>query len=466
MSPRLTCLIVVQVMNLSCARVVPSNASIKSTLQTSTARTPGMRMVDATGEPIDSTKPFLRALEVHPLIEGLEPGEVVVLRAQDGGGESWARIRSDGRGVVDLARAAPLEGTWRGADGSGWAWSMRPVPLRPRGATATVLTVEREGNPRLVLNVQRTDTPIDVETLAIREPDVLGDLVMPPGAGPFPAIILLGGSEGGNGTSLRRALDLSDAGFACLALSYFGGDEQEPSISRIPVERVERAAQWLRKQQRIDPDLLGIVGDSRGAELALVAGAQIRGVRAVAAIVPSGLRWGAMRNPNEAAWTYAGHPLPFVPWSGTMPETSRDESGHTTISTHALFVSSLAKATPNQIAAATIAVERIEGSVLLIAGKDDQIWPSCELAKVAFDRLVQMGHAERYGDVSRCFEEAGHRIGVPGGSTIDHARDSMGDVTITKGGSPQGAARAERETRALLRAQFERAFLKSASPAR
>ena len=394
---------------------------------------------------------------MRPVVDGLDPGEVVELRAEENGASSWARLRSDERGTIDLARTPPIEGTWRDADGDGWVWSMRPVPPRPRDATAMRLVLERPGRPSVSMEIERTDIPADTRIVSVREPDVVGDLVLPPGAGPFPVVVSLGGSEGGNGTSLRRALDLSSAGLASLALTYFGDGTPEPLLSKVPVERVERAVAWLRKQPKIDPERVGLVGESRGGELALIAGTFIRDVAAVAAIVPSGLRWGAMRNPNEAAWTRDGVPLAFVPWSGTMPRAGRDASGHPTITTDEIFVSSLAKAKAKELEDATIAVERIDGPVLLLAGKEDKVWPSCRLAQVAYDRLVSTGHAKRHRDVFRCFEDTGHRIGVPGGATADHAHDA-GEVTILKGGTPQGAARAEREARTLLHRHFEEAF--------
>jgi BAAT / Acyl-CoA thioester hydrolase C terminal len=141
-----------------------------------------------------------------------------------------------------------------------------------------------------------------------------------------------------------------------------------------------------------------------------------------------------------------------------MPNTARDAAGQMTFSTQAIFDSSLEKATAEQIERATIPVERIEGPILLIAGKDDQIWPSCRLASVAFERLVRTGHTKRHDDVSRCLEEAGHLIGVPGGSTMGHAQETMGDLKVLKGGTPSGAARAEHEMRALLLRHFSRAL--------
>lgn len=420
--------------------------------------TPVIRILGNQQQVLDVTKPILRAEETRPVIENLQPNEWVTFRAKEGVSESWARLRANPQGTLDVGRAPALEGTWEGADPEAWVWSMRPAGERPSGVSTVTLTVEREGQAPLKLNLQRTDVPEGVTVTEVRERNVIGAWVMPPGDGPFPSIIVLGGSEGGIGTSRLRALDLAGAGFACLALSYFGSEGLEPTIREIPVERVLDGIAWVRAQPRVDGQRLGITGDSRGGELALIAAAHFPQLRAVAAIVPSGLQWGAMRNPNETAWTIGGQPLPFVPWSGVLPKTVRDTAGRTSITSLPVFTSSLSKASAAKVNAATIPVENIQGPVLLIGGKDDQIWPSCQLAEVARSRLAKKDHMEQHADVLRCFEAAGHQIGVPGGSTMGHPRELTGDKLISKGGTPQGAARAERETRALLRNHFARAL--------
>lgn len=440
--------------SFACAHPVPATATPASFREP----TPAIRLLGSRGEALDVKKPLLRATETRPVVEGLDAGEWVTFRAKEGLSESWARLRASEQGTLDVTRAPALEGTWEGADAEAWLWSMRPVSERPLGPSPLVLTVERKGKPALTLTVNRTDISPEVTVTAVKQPQVNGDWVMPRGDGPFPALIVLGGAEGSNGASLRRALDLATAGFACLALSYFGDDGLEPTLSKIPVERVGEALTWVAAQPHIDGQRLGLVGDSRGGELALIAAANFRQVRAVAAIVPSGLQWGALKNPNETAWTLGGKPLAFVPWSGVPAQSVRDAWGRTTVTSLGIFTSSLSRASPSKVAAATIPVENISGPVLLIGAKDDQVWPSCQLAEVARARLAKHDHLERYGDVLRCFEGAGHRIGVPGSSTMSHSREIIGDTLVNKGGTPQGAARAERETRAMLRAHFERAL--------
>lgn len=441
----------------ACAHIAPAPTSTPQ-------RTVAIRLVHPAGAQVDVKAAVLRSRELRPIVEGLAPGEAVIFRARDGDGTSWAAFTADERGLVDLSTATPAKGSWAGADSRAWAWSMSPVPTRPRGETTTTFSVERvDGTVLETLAVRRTDTAPGLRIVRVDEGGVLGDFVSPEGTGPFPAIVVLGGSEGGNGPSVRRALDLASEGFACLALSYFGDGALEPTIMAIPIERVQKGIAWLRAQPNVDAARLGILGDSRGGELALIAAERLEDVRAVAAIVPSGLRWGAMSNPNEPAWTWEGKPLPFVPWSGEMPEVVQDR-GAVAVTTLRVFTTSLAQATAGELDVATIHAERAPGPVLLIAAADDRLWPSCALAAVAYERLGKMGHRDRFGDAFHCLPEAGHRIGVPGGSTMEHAAEVGGATVIVKGGTPRGAASAEWETRALLLEHFQRALRSGSVP--
>ena len=423
------------------------------------AGTPTLHLVDQHGSEVATDAPLLRARPLHPVVEGLAPDRPIVLRTTEGDGESWARLVADSDGVVDLAEASPSDGTWSGADPHGWIWSLSPPPTRPLDGTTASLEVTRGDERLAALSVRRTDTPSAVDTVEVRDDGVRGDLVLPAGEGPHPGVLVLGGSEGGNRVSLRRALDLASQGFAGLAVSYFGAGDLEESIRDIPVERIASAARWLRAHPAVDSEEIGIVGNSRGGELALIAGHRVSGVGAVAAIAPSGLRWPAMRDPTAPAWTADGEPLPFVPWTGGGPTRTTDASGAVQVSTAPGFEQSLDDASDAAIREATIPVEEIPGPVLLVAGRDDGIWPACRLSRVAFRRLERSDHRKRHDDTLRCFDDVGHRIGVPGGSTMGHPTASAGEAELKKGGNPPAIARAEYETRRLLNAHLTRALV-------
>jgi len=119
-----------------------------------------------------------------------------------------------------------------------------------------------------------------------------------------------------------------------------------------------------------------------------------------------------------------------------------------------VFDESLMAVTPAQLDAATIRVEDSQASIMLIAGADDQVWPSCRLAEVAMARLRQSGHATTHHDLSICYPDTGHWIGIPGSPTTEYARtfDSANNQWWGIGGQPDSIARAQRDSNTQLRA--------------
>jgi dienelactone hydrolase len=90
---------------------------------------------------------------------------------------------------------------------------------------------------------------------------------------------------------------------------------------------------------------------------------------------------------------------------------------------------------------ATIPVEKTRGPILLISGKDDQLWPSAALADIAIRRLEQRGFPFPFRHLS--YEGAGHGIYIPYSPTTQIAYVHPVDgVHYTGGGTPRSNAEA------------------------
>ena len=71
----------------------------------------------------------------------------------------------------------------------------------------------------------------------------------------------------------------------------------------------------------------------------------------------------------------------------------------------------LKAASKEQIEAATIKVENINGPVMLISGSDDRQWPSTELSDMVVKRLKDKGFAHKV--IHLAYENAGHGLFQP-----------------------------------------------------
>lgn len=246
-----------------------------------------------------------------------------------------------------------------------------------------------------------------------------------------PAVLLLGGSEGGlGGRSDRAARELNAAGYHTLAIAYHGGPGQSTAMSRLPLETFDEALAWLAARPGVDAERMAVLGASTGAEAALLIGTAHPELRAVIAVVPSSVVWqgfdlrGNMFADVGSTWSRGGAEVPYLPIGSSRGDPLEAyRNGLAALPQH-----------PD----AVIPVERIEGGVLLLCGEQDGLWPSCEMSRQIEQRAAEHGGPEV---TLLDFPEAGHIIGGPRTPEDDPAYQDLG----TFGGTPASNAQAQEE---------------------
>ena len=256
--------------------------------------------------------------------------------------------------------------------------------------------------------------------------EIFGNYYPAPGPGRHPAILLVGGSEGGIGRHVSSdARALQAEGFTVFNISFFRAAGQREALIEIPLETFDHALEWLKQQPAADPEKLAMVGNSKGAEAALLVATRRKDLRAVVAGVPSsyvwpGFDWSRMGAVAQSSWSSGGIPLPALPlgpfsFSGGL---------------RSVYESGLARRAEHPEAA--IPIERSQAAVLLVCGGRDQVWPSCEMSLQLKER------AEAHG---------GPRLHVISYPAADHgAFGSPGPAPRRYGFSPE--PQASREARA------------------
>lgn len=248
------------------------------------------------------------------------------------------------------------------------------------------------------------------------------------GAAPRPAILVLGGSEGGLGSEMAAyAKALQAEGYAALHVGYHRGPGMAPTLENIPLELFENAIDWLKTQPGVDPARLAIVGWSRGTEAAQILASSHPELRALILGMPSNVVWAGFdwekmfSGTGSGAWTRAGAPLPYLD-VGDIGYSSNPYAPEW----QAKFVAATQKR-PEVV----IPVEAISGRILYVCGEQDRLWPSCPMARLAAARAGKAGKA----DVEiLAFKDAGHfAFGAP----LD-ASDPKYARLATLGGSKAG----------------------------
>jgi dienelactone hydrolase len=360
---------------------------------------------------------------VHIRVAGLSAGQQITLHAEqhDDAGNLWqahAEFQADQHGVVDVDTQQPLAGTYDRADGMGLFWSMALDPTIPRissfrkttmNPVTTTLRATTAGHALAETTIERTVLDPAIDRIVVRANGLAGTLFIPRQAGPHPGLIVLGGS--GGGIWEVPAAILAAHGYACLALAYFAYEHLPAQLTNIPLEYFETALTWLQAQPHVDPERLGVIGTSRGGELALLLGATFPLVRAVVAYVPGNVVWegfGPGVPAGAPAWSYRGQPLPVIQ-DDLTPEQIQAVVQHKPIALNPLFHPALDDA--SAVEAAAIPVERSRAAIMLISGQDDQMWPSARMAAMMVERLER--HRYPYPVHHLSYPNAGHWIGTP-----------------------------------------------------
>ena len=249
---------------------------------------------------------------------------------------------------------------------------------------------------------------------AVDEAGLVATLFRPIALRPRPTVIVLSGSLGG--VLEGSAAVLASQGFAALALAYFGVDPLPAELVEVPLEYFAEAIAWLKTQPAVDPDRIAVMGVSKGGELAVLLGATYpEDIKAVVGYSASSVVWrGASYRPRsfifgspKSSWTLGGKPVPFVNVRPRVFEVMGAFMGQLPL--RAMHERSLDDEAA--VSAASIAVERINGPVLLISHTDDRVWPATRLSEMVIKRLEAHNHPFPYEHLS--YEGAGHPIGLP-----------------------------------------------------
>jgi len=361
-------------------------------------------------------------------VSGLKPGSeaTILARSKDASQVTWesrTTFSADEKGNIVVDQQIPLSGEYAVANSLGLLWSMKPVDaksghVRPyvqdevNGMTVDFTvsdSEEREANARLRRYYQMPGE--ELIRVPLEQDGMYGFLYSPSSDEPHPGVIILGGSNGGLYEWLAQAF--ASHGFATLTLAYFAYRDLPPELVEIPLEYFHRAAAWMKNQKTVKSDSLGVVGGSRGGELAMLLGAIYNDFDAIVAWVPSSIVWQGISYDImnvRSSWTLEEKPVPYIAGEFTMEDLARYEKGEydSMLDYH---YKALEAADKGAKELATIPVEKIRAPILLVSGTDDQTWPSSFFSDSIMARLEQLGHPYEFKHVR--YDGAGHMVFLP-----------------------------------------------------
>ncbi|XP_064092764.1 acyl-coenzyme A thioesterase 1-like isoform X1 [Macrobrachium nipponense] len=242
-------------------------------------------------------------------VSGLKPNQDVTLHSSMKDVRnihfmSYAHYRADGNGEVDVDVMESLGGEYEGVFPMGLFGSLAPAPNEYKYTRFFKRDVE---NPNLV-TISVHDGHLSAETLCsseaskplssvvherhymapgvqripVRYGKVRGALFLPPGDGPFPGVVDMFGTAGG--LLEFRSAQLASRGFASLALAFFNYDDLPKGLEEFDIAYFEEAVEYLLKHEKVLGYGVGVIGTSKGGDLAVSMAAFIPSVIACVTI--------------------------------------------------------------------------------------------------------------------------------------------------------------------------------------
>lgn len=328
--------------------------------------------------------------------------------------ESVSHYHTDEDGQVDLTKHSSVGGSYVGCEPMGLFWTLQPAPgqralrlrklnvVSPFVVDVSVLEghlsladedeQRRTGRELATVSLERWYMAPGVRRIEIRQNQVVGTLFLPPGPGPFPAVLDLWGLA--RGLVEYRASLLASHGYACMTLAYFDHDDLPGPPKRINVgdSYFKAAWQFLCDHPQVREDRIAIFGISFGVYV--------------------GLHMATFSSINPSCVICVNGPIfstnKLFDDSG---EITNEEQKHWDINMQG-FVNFKEISMPHKVPPENcVPVEKIRCPLLLVSGEDDQCCASVENAKEIEKRLHAAGKSHLLTHVS--YPGAGHLIEPP-----------------------------------------------------
>lgn len=340
-------------------------------------------------------------IKLSPLL----PNEEIKLslKTLDKFGNTWysnALYLADEKGLLDIEKTAPIEGSYTGADSMGLFWSMtssfESMYIPPEDKLDYTLEVVQNNQ---VLEKKRFTRYLfkDIEQTHVISEKLNALLCIPSKQVTSTLVICLTGSNGG--LSPERARLLASHGIPSCALGYFRGEYLPESLEEISLDKVIQSIEEVKRLYPTNIDKIVLFGKSKGAELSLCLASYFPDVfDGVIASLPSSFVWCSPNDHTKSSWTLKGTPLPFIPPAFNMNDLNDLTKAHLiALNEH-----------KNHLEASCIPVERILCPILLLSAEDDKVWPSAVFGDLVEKKIIDTQ------DFKHCkYKDAGHILTPP-----------------------------------------------------
>ncbi|XP_072922957.1 acyl-coenzyme A thioesterase 5-like isoform X3 [Hemitrygon akajei] len=324
---------------------------------------------------------------------------------------SYAHYVSDVEGNVRVSHDKSWGGSYTGQEPMGFIWSMKLAPGSREGMRLRKKDVTTPLSVTVSVHSGWISSNFDMETvlasvvlerfymapgttkLQFRNGRVVGTLFLPPGPGPFPAVLDMWG--GGGGLVEYRASLFASRGFAALALAHTGHKDLPPAqeIFEPSLSYFEEAFVALENHPKIAKGRVALVGLSLGFTVALLMATELRNIHPKCLVCISGSHFNLIQNGDSILF--------------------QDENDHADKVKFAEDGAMIWKYIPLPFtdSKSMVKVDKIRCPLLIICGDDDQNWPAFESVFEIQDLMKAAGNDHLLTTV--VYPQTGHLIEPP-----------------------------------------------------
>uniref|UniRef100_A0A672FV02 Acyl-CoA thioesterase 19 n=1 Tax=Salarias fasciatus TaxID=181472 RepID=A0A672FV02_SALFA len=351
------------------------------------------------------------------LVQNAPPGSELTVHAlhqcDDGHGwDAFAHYISDATGRVNVSEDCSLGGTYSGIEPMGLLWSLRPVPgskpglrLRKKNVQEPMLVTvsvyeghRKEGFADLVplasALVERWYMAPGVRRIPVTEGGLTATLFLPPGLGPFPAVLDLWGG-GGQLVEYRAAL-LASQGLAALAIDYLTAKiiKETGKMTTFKYFEVNTAYRYLEEHPQILGSRIAMLGLSFGTSVTLRMAVYSKVMKLRCAVCISGIHMQPLdKEMKDILRTF----------NENVANTRITEENHVILRDLSLPITTdpLKK----------VDVGRLQCPLMLVVGEDDQNTAAQESANDMKEMMERAGNSHLLTVLS--YPDTGHLIEPP-----------------------------------------------------
>ncbi|WP_240840022.1 acyl-CoA thioester hydrolase/BAAT C-terminal domain-containing protein [Acidaminobacter sp. JC074] len=330
-------------------------------------------------------------------------------------------------GVVDTHKSKPIGGMYSKADVSGLFWSMESATMDYDLDLSHLDKLSEEDMGYYIIDIFQNDLHEVYRFKVIRNlpevkvkalDDISAKFFYIPSDEPLPVMIHVAGEEGIEGVEVNARL-LASKGIATLALPICGYGNLPGEFKELPLENILRSIDYMKKIPIVDENRIGIMGGTRGAELALKIASMRSDLKVLIAANPCDvINQSVVKQitTSKSSWTYEGKPVSFS--KVNKLELMKLYAGRI------LFQKTYAMKPCYNHENAMIDTSKIRAKTLLLAGKHDERW----------DSVMMAGRIKQGLDCTVKTYEAGQILGGPGCLPTT----SFQQLSFSLGGTPEG----------------------------